>query len=264
MLFAAQAIQSAADFAARELARTPLPATATLREALQDSAARQIYDEHFLVINLDDLPEGLSIMDYVATLPPVNQQLFPLMVLTHVNGVRLLRYPGALVTDGNPDDDPPNAHHLSLLVKVPVLLADGTLQWHDVIEGIREGLPANEDPFSIAASERGLVALRIHYPFQAASLSGFRPATDEQGQPDYFRGNVNQVIEADDSEVADPGLPDGSTVVTPEPLPGSDYGGTYGGAYGLGEQGAFAKTVRPYRKVIMANGIARREIFGAP
>jgi hypothetical protein len=263
MMFAAQAVNSAADFAARELARTPLPANTTLRLALQEPAARQIFDEHYLVISLDDLPAGTGIMDYVATMPPVNQQLFPLMVLTYSGGQRILRYPGALVQDINPNNNPQNALNAGLLVKVPVLVGD-TVQWHDVVEGINESTTPAEDPFNIASPERGLVGVRINYPFQAAAMSGFRPRLDDQGQPDYFAGNVDQVIEADDSAIQDPGLADGAQVVTPDPLPGSDYGGAYGGTYGLGEQGAFAKTVRPYRKVITANGVARREVFSVP
>ena len=46
--------------------------------------------------------------------------------------------------------------------------------------------------------------------------------------------------------------PSGSTEV---------YAGTYGGQYGLGEQGALGRRVRPYRRVISAQAIYRREVF---
>jgi hypothetical protein len=261
MMLAAQTLHSAADLAARELARTPLPANTTLDEALRQVAARQIFDEHYLVISLDDLPAGTGVMDYVATMPVVNQQLFPLMVFNHAGGQRVLRYPGALVADVNPDDDPPGALNAGLLVKVPVLIGGDAIEWHNVVEPIRSGSTPEEDAFSIASAQRGLVALRIYYPFQAASMAGFRRRLDEQGQPNDFAGNVDLAIDADDDAVVDPAVPDGSVPVPPDPLPGSDYGGTYGGEFGLGEQGAFARTVRPYRKVITANGIARREVF---
>jgi hypothetical protein len=186
------------------------------------------------------------------------------MVLSYTGGQRILRYPGALVADADPNNNPPNALNAGLLVKVPVLVGGDTVQWHDVVEGINQSNLTAEDPFSIASAERGLVALRINYPFQAAALSGFRHRVDGQGQPDYFAGNLDQVIEADDAAIQDPGTPDGAQLVAPDPLPGSDYGGAYGGVYGLGEQGAFATTVRPYRKVITANGVARREVFAVP
>jgi hypothetical protein len=264
MMFAAQTVQSVADFTARELARTELPAHTTFQQALREPAARAVYDEHFLVISLDDLPEGMELMDYVAGLPPVNQQLFPLMVLSYIGQQRLLRYPGALVEDTNPDDDPPGAINAGLLVKVPVLLPGDTIEWHDVVEAIAPADSLDADPFSIASNARGVVALRINYPFQAAALSGYRPRADAQDRPDYFAGNVDRAILADDSALIDTGLPDGASPVAPDPTPGSDYDGTYGGAYGLGEHGALASRVRPYRKVVSANGVARREIFSLP
>jgi hypothetical protein len=261
MMFAAQTIHAAADFAARELARTPLPAAITFQEALGLEDARRVYDPHFLVVFLDQLPVGVTLTDYVATMPPVNQQLFPLMVLSYVGGERVLRYPGALVEDSNHDDDPPNATNSGLLVKVPVLLNGQTIEWHDVLESVSQATVDTDDPFHIASTQRGLVALRVHYPFQAASMSGFRPRVMESGAVNTFAGNVDRVIEANDSEIVDPGLPGGQQLVTPDVPPGADYGGTYGGSYGLGEQGAMARAVRPYRKVISANGVARREVF---
>lgn len=261
LLFVAQTVHAAADFAARELARTPLPAAATIQEALEHEDARKVYDEHFLVIFLDHLPDDVTLMEYVATMPPVNQQLFPLMVLSHVNGERVLRYPGALVEDTQRDDDPASALNNGLLVKVPVLLNHVTVQWHDVLEGMVQDTVGTSDPFHVGSTHRGLVALRVHYPFQAASMSGFRPRVTESGENDTFAGNVDRVIDADDSVIIDSGLPNGAQLVTPDIPPGADYGGTYGGAYGLGEQGALARSVRPYRKVISANGIARREVF---
>src|SRR4051794_12755582 len=57
-LFAAQVLQQAADSAARELSRTPLPPTGTLTGptgALNTAAGKAIYDEQFLVVDLDKL-----------------------------------------------------------------------------------------------------------------------------------------------------------------------------------------------------------------
>ena len=45
---------------------------------------------------------------------------------------------------------------------------------------------------------------------------------------------------------------------------GGILAGTYGGQYGLGAQGVMVQTVRPFRRVISAQAIYRREVFSAP
>jgi hypothetical protein len=73
---------------------------------------------------------------------------------------------------------------------------------------------------------------------------------------------------ADDDAVNDPDGPPGDLVggdlVDEQGL----YAGTYGGRYGLGAQGALGsqqltggRPVRPFRRVISAQAIYRREIF---
>ena len=66
---------------------------------------------------------------------------------------------------------------------------------------------------------------------------------------------IGNPILADDEAVVEnneaPGtlLPDGGVV------------GTYSGPYGLGRQFAFVREVRPYRKLLSAQAIFRREVF---
>jgi hypothetical protein len=61
----------------------------------------------------------------------------------------------------------------------------------------------------------------------------------------------------------------GASGVTGAPLEGGGrYAGTYGGQFGLGAQGALGspemtggRPVRPFRKVISAQAVYRREVF---
>jgi hypothetical protein len=281
-LYAAQGIQQIADFAAREISRTPLAANKyTLVDVLYDADAtdpqnsdllpirRRIFDQHYLVI---DANAYYSLSDeerraYLLSLPLVNQQLFPLMISDTVGGKRLLHYPGALYPDPNPVDDPESTLPLpGYLVAVPLLRSDATgtetIDWRRVIEPIgidRIASGDKPDPFLITSEEGGIVALRINYPFQAAAMSAFRE--NPAGGP-----NIGNSIIANDAGVAvvdnDGFSPTGST--------GSDSEfGPYSGAHALGRQAAFGSPqmagsagVRPYRRLITAQAIYRREIFG--
>jgi hypothetical protein len=121
--------------------------------------------------------------------------------------------------------------------------AETIVSWFDVVEPV----DAANDPFPV--SSKGLVALRINYPFQSASMSGFRPQDDPLAVP----GPENPVIpiEADDT-----GLGGTSGAVS------SDFEyGPYAGTHGLGRQAAWAKDVRPFRRVITAQAVYRREVF---
>ena len=89
----------------------------------------------------------------------------------------------------------------------------------------------NSSPFSLMpaslpdplpAGQRGLIALRINYPFQAAALTAYTidPTTGAQAP----------VVASS---------PDGNF-------------GPYAGSNGLGEQAALTLTVRPFRRVLSA------------
>ncbi len=276
LLYAAQGVQQAADLAAREISRAPLPADSLeLSEVLRGdangnelviTARQQIYDEHYLVLNLDTLHGYSSLQELVAALPVVNQQLYPLMIIDDVDGTRLLRYPGALFTDSNPNDNPTEPPPSGYLVAIPlvvsrppVVLGTGfvgggteTIDWVPVVEEIKP--VGGDSPFRITSAQRGIVALRINYPYQSAAMSGYRPNPD-----DIFEPNVSTPIEADDGGVT---VVDNDGYTPPGTLISSDNEyGPYAGEFGLGQQVALGMRVRPFRKLISAQAIYRRELF---
>ena len=244
--------------------------------------------------------------DLVPTLPLLNQQLVTMMIVDRPdfdgNGVAdawLLRYPGALLSRTNDINPPANADTASATspylngvsgveykpwiatdysVGIPVVSSrtvDGveSIRWVPVVEEIdsestpAENLGTNPDPFSLASDHRGLVALRINFPFQSASMSSFRH--DETAADYPFEATIGRPNAADDGEVTElnPGHRPGNLIAAP--LEGPElYAGTYGGQYGLGAQGAMGsqemtggRPVRPYRRVISAQAIYRREVF---
>lgn len=266
-LYVAQGLQTAVDLAAREISRTPLPADVTLEEVLTDGSLEDIYSTDYLVFDLDDLGPGQSFFqDIVPGWPVLNQQLATLMIVDRPDfdgdgapDRRFLRYPGALLEDASA----PTGYTVGIPV-VTSRVEDGveTIRWVPVVEEIdSEDSP---DPFQISSPQRGLVALRINFPFQSASMSSFRP--DPAGPFEPTLGNPNA---ADDGGVTEinPGERPGD--LTGAPLSGGGVlAGTYGGQYGLGAQGAMGsehftggRAVRPYRRVISAQAIYRREVF---
>jgi hypothetical protein len=177
-----------------------------------------------------------------------------------------------------------------LTVKVPILTANSPpggpeiIEWHDVLEEIQDS--SGNGPFPVTWVDAsgtnplpgGMVALRLNYPFEAATMAAY------QNQPLDANGetvpNVGFPVGADDSGVTAVNSPNGGgTPVAPD-LPPSDeqsgpaYAGPYGGEYGLGELGlpsqAFTQggvgastgMVRPFRRVVSAQAIFRREVFG--
>jgi hypothetical protein len=235
--------------AARELAQTPLPPDMTFEESLQDPDVRaRVYDPGKLVIFLDDLG-GQSLNDHFATLPVVNQQLRSLMIFDEIGGRRVLRYPGAVVS-GAEGASP-------YTVYVPLIEsrgADGveTIRWLPVVEEIEPADSAHpdSDPFRLSSGKRGLVCVRINYPFQAAAMTAYQVAPQQADPP------KNVPISARDDQVTAPPVPGGGSLVAPDgPF------GTYAGAYGLGRQAAHADEVRPFRRLLSAQAIFRREVF---
>ena len=255
-----------------------------------------IYTEDYLAIDLTSWQSGGSattLLDYIDTLslPPVNKLLLPLMFVDSAPGsgttgqtIPLLRYPGALVTS----QTAPSGY----TVKVPIitsrasvadprsnssmqLLGAETILWHNVIEAIQFNGSSSTGPldvFSVTSGSSGepaggLAAVRVNYPFQAATMVSYPSNTNQpfvvQSDPSTFR--VLNANVADDAHVqsSDPNnFLNGGTPVAPTP-PNGFYSGTYGGSYGLGTLGAVDLQVRPFRKTISCQAIYRREVFGA-
>lgn len=257
---ATQTLQSAADLMSRELAGAPLRGETTFQEALESPYVKQrIFDEDLLVIELGaglQTPQELDA--YFATLPLVNQVLRPLMFRDTLPGpgLEVLRYPGAVVQKGG-----------GYTVLIPQVTSRDwgpspggveTIAWLPVVEEVRADASA-EGPFSILSSSefRGVVNLRFNYPYQAAAMSAF--------DPDAAKTGPSSIALADDAAVTADPLPDGySTAVAPDSGPL----GPYSGQYGLGAHYAFVTTadtkVRPYRRLISIQSVARREVLFTP
>jgi hypothetical protein len=222
ILHSAHSAQDVARIAARELAVAPLPATWTFDQALGSTQVRSsVYDPHLLVIDVDEVPGGMDLDAYLASLPTVNRAMRPLMIydVVRIDGSaprRLLRMPGALLGD-------PEAP---------------------------SGLTG---PFSVASSapDRGLAAVRVNVPVQSSAMGSFElradPSTPNIGSPNV--ADDAGVTEADDA-------PGGK--VSAAGIPGFR---TYDGPFGMGRVLLAGKVVRPYRRVVTAQAFFRREAF---
>lgn len=264
MILTAQMAQNAARVAARELALAPLPALVTFEEALQDPVVRAtIYDPQFLVIDLDLLPQvdpndpnssSVSLDDFFATLPLVNQALRPAMVFDDVSigggpQRRLLRMPGALLQSF---EDP---GQLTVAIpRVVVRSEEGaeTIEWVDVLEEVRPLPDPGSGSFSVLND--GVVSIRVNVPYQSAMFSGFRRSPPSaEGEP---TPNLNRPILALDGEVVETNAAPGNLL---DVASGSSQ--VYAGPYGLGRHFALGEDVRPFRKLVGGQAVFRREVF---
>ena len=268
LFYSAQGLQTAVDSAARELARTELPATQfTLEQVIRGNAndepelsevRKQWFDEHYLVLNLDSLQGRPTLRDLIADLPLLNQQLVPLMISDTVGGVRVLRYPGAVFTDSDSSDDPSDPPPSGFRVSIPLIVSrDGlgaeTIDWIPPVEEIDS--ESNPDPFLASSPSRGVVALRLNYPVQSAAMSSFRVDPTNPFEPNI--GNVNLANDGSVTVVDQDGY-------TPSGMDGTASDNAFGptsGTYGLGKQLAFGTEVRPFRKVISVQAVFRREVY---
>ena len=264
MIFVAQGMQQAADLGARELSRTPLPAEMTFEDALNETAVTdRIYSEDYLVFDLATLGNQNLFSDVVPTWPLLNQQLATMMIVDRPDfdgdgnpDRELLRYPGTLLTSPST----PSGFTVGIpLVESRDASGTETIRWVPVVEEIDtetadDDAGDNPDPFQVGPNPiNGVVALRINYPFQSASMSSFRSNPAGTLEPTLGSPNIANdggVIEVNASE-----RPGG--LIT-QSLQG---GNTYGGTYGLGSQEALGQVIRPYRRVISTQAIYRREVF---
>ncbi len=256
LIHTAQVAQDAARLMARELSLTALPAAFTFDQAMASSVVRTgIFSPDALVVDLDDIPGGVSLDTFVASMPDVNRALRPLMIYDEVEtsgGLRrLLRIPGALIVS-------PTAPS-GLTVAVPQVVnvsASGheTIRWLPVVEEVRTD-PANPatGPFSVTSTApvAGVVAIRINIPSQSSAMGSFIT------QPTNYAPNMDHPVLADDSGVVAVNAAPGALAGAP-----STTGfGANDGVYGLGHVEALAKQIRPFRRVVTAQAFFRREIF---
>ena len=241
LFLGAQVVQDAARTAARELSVVPLTPQTTFDQAFADPRVlTRVYDPERLVIDLDTIPSG-TLDTFFAGLPAVNKVLRPLMVQDRptIDGVErnFLRFPGTIVRVGSS----------GFTVIIPrIVMVDGmeTIEWAQVLEEIRpDPDDASTGSFSLFATgaQRGLAAVRINYPFQAATLTGLRG------------GSLGMPIEDDPIMFPDPPLP---LAVTD-----TGEGGANAGTLGLGRQFALGRTVRPWRKLLAGQMLHRREVY---
>jgi TadE-like protein len=256
-----QVLQQAADVAARELARTPLPASYTFEDALFDPKGlsngvvrQKIYDENFLVIDLDNFAQqGFTRIDQLP-LPLVNQQLLPLMIYEHDpnTGHNLVRYPGA-VPNPTPSSSYPYQYVIYLVSYqngAEVIDPNNTVPVVEEIRGNPKDPTTGSFSLTSSAPNPGYVQLRINYPFQAAAISNYQGNAPVQQEDQHGRITGDRpVIQASDGVA---GLEQSNPLLL------------YSGPEGLGQQYAWAKIVRPYRKVLGGQAIARRELFSGP
>lgn len=263
-VFLAQTAQTVARTAARELSLAALPAATDFDAALAAPAVRAaIFDDRWLVIDLEalDNPDTVAVEttldELFASLPPVNRALRPLMIFDRpvIGGAtrRLLRAPGTLLASAAPG--------VEFTVQVPLVLErdavtgnETDVVWARVVEEVRaDRADPSTGSFSLLAPDGGLVSLRVNVALQASSLTAHIP-----NPAGPFEPNITDLIDADDSGVfADADVPlDGAQLI-------ADLDaqlGAYGGSSGLGQVFAQGGTVRPFRRVLTAQAVFRREL----
>jgi hypothetical protein len=290
LMFGANVLQDAARVAARELALAPIRANVSFDYALTCNPLdepvnclvdlrRRVFDPACLVVDYTDPAVSPDPDGYFAAMPVVNQVLRSLMI-TEPSRPTLVRYPGALLSDDSPlgcSAVGPNgaASPTGLTVAIPLVNRNNggeTVTWVSVLQEIR---PADDEdcptrgPFSLVylsaqddcggldvdpTPTRGVAAVRINYPYQAATLSAFQSPVPTSTDP--LPANITAPILADDGAVQENNSPPGGL------LDDGAVVGPYAGPYGLGRQFALAgRVVRPFRRLVSAQAIQRREVF---
>jgi hypothetical protein len=257
LLFYAQALQDVARVAARELSLIPLAANMTFDVALGDATVLQrVYDPGRLVVDVTDWTDADFDAYVHSDLPVVNRALLPLMVIDRPEGgPKLWRYPGALLTDASSSS--------GFTVGIPRIDARDpdtgaeSITWVPILEEMSAGHFGMTLGSSCVSPPCGVVALRINYPYQAAAITAHVPNPAGPAEP-----TLGNPIQADDEGVVETNAPPGETLPVDPQAPFPNYP-IYSGPYGLGRQLAYGGlTVRPYRKLLSAQAIYRREVIG--
>jgi len=265
---ASHVIQSAARSATRTLALDDTQAwNASFADALP-----LVFDADYLVVDADCLAaraatNGHSSEEELSLLlggHSLNQMLRTLMIVDNVDidGEQhsLLRYPGALLrTAVAPGTSKPCA--TGFTVGIPEVDENNSrIVFHSEVEEVE---PVGD--YSLDDGGTGTVGLRVLYPFQAASLSGWR-IVDDVATP--------VLAEESDGYAVDTSRVSGSLIAALDERAANDelqaYARrrngaaipVYGGSLGLGIQGVLSEEVRPYRRVLRAQAFAPREVLG--
>lgn len=271
-LTAQQLLQHAARTMAREMARLELPADWNFEDAASSAAFQgRVLDDRFLVIDSGLLARcgyadfgqaghNADMDTLFAGLPVGNRLLRPLMLSDRRGTQQMIRYPGALlVRDVLPSTDCNEGSRYTVGI-AELSSAAGEVTWHRVVENAASGGSPGQD---FALGDGGWVSLRVNYPFQSAGLL----AAEQTGVLDPRTGRETQrLVDADLPVVSEVGLSAlGGTF-----SPSTEEGGVYAGIRGLGRLYAMpgpdgrARAVRPYRRLLAAQGGFRREIFLPP
>ena len=104
-----------------------------------------------------------------------------------------------------------------------------------------EEVAQSGQPGSFALSRGGIAAVRLNVPFQAAALTAFLPPEINDGRAIIANTNLG-----------------GPYVIVG---PGPTGAGPYSGSLGLGELKAFGLSVRPFRRLVAAQALFRRELI---
>jgi hypothetical protein len=249
--YSAQSVTQAADHIAREVAVAPLPANQPFTDLGDANIApllKSIYSEDFLAIDITNQPNDQYLLTWLDSLNPPNgiptgnKLLIPLMIAMDSTqnanipaGSRWLVYPGALVAS--------KTAPTGITVLIPTVqygpggaeTVSPQSSWLHVVE---------LDPvaFQLNSPQRGMASVRVNYPFQAVAISGrYRDPNNPDADPASLQ---DAYIEANG-----------------DPLQPGQVGGPYSGTQGLGQQTAFTKTVRPFRRIVSGQGVYRREVF---
>ena len=262
--FQANVTQQAVDVGAQEISRFPFPPEGTLGLgdlnidtsdptilANDPQFKEQIYDEQFLFIRDDEWVNTFpSFNAFVAELPLLNRLLVSVMIRDSSFPEGVTRYPGAVVTNSAGEET----------VLIPIVAydfatgAESLVEWVAPVEEILTS--SGNGPYSLDATDPstsfmpGMVAIRINYPAQSATLANRTGVSAEV------------ITDADDASISD-----GDTGSNYSLAVGAESGVAdttiHSGRFGLGRQAAFLREagVRPFRRVLSVQSIYRREVF---
>ena len=237
LMFDANALQDVARVAARELAVAPVRAEATFDYALSCDAASdpgclvdlraRIFDPACLVVDLNDPAVAFDPDGYFAAMPVVNRALRSLMI-SEPSRPGVLRYAGALLERlgrrgvqrdrarrPGRADGADGGHPARRVARRRRRRGDqvgagrrgnsrGPGRGLSVERTVQPGVPRQRGRRAgrstpIRWQTAGLAAVRINYPYQAATLSGFRSSAPNGIDP--MPPNVGSFIAADDGGV---------------------------------------------------------------